>query len=375
MKQMLLSTKVGLIPLLAVILLNFSCKKNFEKSADQNVSAASLSSEKVPQSLKDFTQVNLIGDEDEYNPARIDPLLVNAWGISFSPGGVVWVSAEATGKSFVVNKDGGQLLPPVSIPSPTDTVGGHPTGQVFNSSTSFRLPNGNPARFIFAGDDGVLSGWNGGTSAKRMVNNSATASWLGLALASNAGKYYLYAANFKQNGGIDVFDSTWTQVSISLTDANLPADYAPFNIQAIDNMLFVMYAKIGDDGDEVVHPGNGIVDIYNPDGSFVKRFVSHGQLNAPWGIAKAPPTFYGSQFGSIPNTYLVGNFGDGHINAYDAEGTFLGQLRGHGTPIEIEGLWGIAFAPATAPADQRNRLYFAAGVEDEQHGLFGYIIK
>jgi uncharacterized protein (TIGR03118 family) len=375
MKQMLLSTKVGLIPLLAMILLNFSCKKNFEKSADQSVSAASLSSEKIPQSLKDFTQVNLIGDEDEYNPARIDPLLVNAWGMSFSPGGVVWVSAEATGKSFVVNKDGGQILPPVSIPSPTDTVGGHPTGQVFNSSTSFRLPNGNPARFIFAGDDGVLSGWNGGTSAKRMVNNSATASYLGLALASNAGKNYLYAANFKQNGGIDVFDSTWTQVSISLTDPNLPADYAPFNIQAIDNMLFVMYAKIGDDGDEVVHPGNGIVDIYNPDGSFVKRFVSHGQLNAPWGIAKAPPTFYGSQFGSIPNTYLVGNFGDGHINAYDAEGTFLGQLRGHGTPIEIEGLWGIAFAPATAPADQRNRLYFAAGVEDEQHGLFGYIIK
>jgi uncharacterized protein (TIGR03118 family) len=377
MKQISFRTifKEGLIPLFILIFLNLSCKKNFEKNADQKIAPASLSSEKVPQSLKDFTQVNLIGDEDEYHPARIDAALVNGWGISFSPGGIVWISAEATGKSLVVTKDGSQVLPPVSIPSPTDTIGGHPTGQVFNGSTSFRLPNGNPARFIFAGADGVLSGWNGGTSAKKMVDNSATASYLGIALASNAGKNYLYAANFKDEGQIDVFDSTWTQVPISFTDPNLPEDYYPFNIQAIDNMLFVMYAKIGADGDEIAHPGFGIVDIYNPDGSFVKRFISHGQLNAPWGIAKAPPTFYGSQFGNIPNTYLVGNFGDGHINAYSWDGTFLGQLRGHGVPIEIEGLWGISFAPASATSVDPNRLFFAAGPDDEEHGLFGYIVK
>jgi len=118
----------------------------------------------------------------------------------------------------------------------------------------------------------------------------------------------------------------------------------------------------------------GYVDIFNPDGSLVKRFISRGQLNAPWGIAKAPAGFWGDG-SDIQNVILVGNFGDGHINAFDADGSFLGQLRGHGNPIVIEGLWGIAFAPSTSTAINHNRLYFAAGPDDEEHGLFGYISK
>src|SRR6478672_7114189 len=162
---------VGLIPLIALLFLNLGCQKKFEQSADPNVSAASLSSEKdkVPQSLKDFTQTNLVGDNDEYSPGRTDSNLVNAWGITFSSGGIVWISAEVTGKSVVYTNAGAQVLPAVSIPSPTEATGGHPTGTVFNGSSAFKLPNGNPARFIFAGDDGVISGWNGGPAAVRAV--------------------------------------------------------------------------------------------------------------------------------------------------------------------------------------------------------------
>jgi uncharacterized protein (TIGR03118 family) len=368
---------VGLIPLLTLFFLNLGCQKNFEKNPHQKIPASSQSSEKekVPQSLKDFTQVNLVGDNDEYNPATIDSVLVNAWGLAFSSGGTPWISAEATGKSTIYNKDGVILgLSPVSIPSPTDTVGGHPTGIVFNGSADFILPNGRPARFIFAGDDGVISGWNGGTSAKRAVNNPATAGYFGLALAIDGGNNFLYAANFVE-GKIDVFDKNWAAVTKPFTDPNLPAAYSPFNIQAIDNLLYVMYAKVGPDGDEIAHAGFGLVDIFNPDGSFVKRFISYGQLNAPWGIAKAPAGFYGSGFGDIQNTFLVGNFGDGRINAYNWDGTFLGQLRAHGNPIVIEGLWAISFAPATATTVDPNRLYFTAGPDDEEEGLFGYIIK
>ena len=135
-----------------------------------------------------------------------------------------------------------------------------------------------------------------------------------------------------------------------------------------------MYAKVGPDGDEIHHEGFGIVDIYNPDGSFVKRFVSNGQLNAPWGIAWAPAGFWGNG-SNVQNVILIGNFGDGRINAFNSDGAFLGQLRAHGNPIVIEGLWAIAFAPATSTAINHDFLYFAAGPDDETHGLFGYIKK
>lgn len=367
---------IALITLIA-LLFNFGCRKDLQKISDQNILPANQSSEsqKIPQSLKDFTQVNLVRDTNEGDTAKIQPALVNAWGLTFSSGGTAWISAEATGKSVVVNKDGVQGLPPVSIPSPTATTGGHPTGIIFSrSSTAFILPNGRPARFIFAGDDGVISGWNTPGAAAIRKFYSATAVYLGLAIASDGGHPFLYAANFKE-GKIDVFDSTWTMVTKTFTDPGLPTGYSPFNIQAIDNNLYVMYAKVGPDGDEIHHNGFGLVDVFTSHGTFVKRFISNGQLNSPWGIAKAPAGFYGGEFGSIPNTYLVGNFGDGRINAYSSDGTFLGQLRAHGNPIIIEGLWALSFAPTTATTVDPNRLYFTAGPADETHGLFGYIIK
>ena len=348
------------------LLLNLGCQKTVEKKEliPEEVTG-------IGKSAKDFIQVNLVGNNDEYDPVRMDPLLVNAWGISFAPSGVIWISAEATGVSAVYDKDGNQVLSARSIPSPGATTGGHPTGQVFNGGTGFRLPNGNAARFIFAGADGVISGWNGGAAAIKKIDNSPDAVYLGITIAAQGPDTFLYAANFSE-GRIDVFDTAWNEVSKPFMDPNLPDGYAPFNIQNIDNMLYVLYAKVGA-GEEEIGPGLGYVNIFNPNGSLIKRFVSKGQLNAPWGVAKAPASFWGD--GSISNVILVGNFGDGRINAYDENGNFLGQLRAHGNPIVIEGLWAITFAPASATSINPNWLYFAAGPDDEEEGLFGYITK
>jgi uncharacterized protein (TIGR03118 family) len=354
-----------------VLALVISCQKSIDRtSAGNDASVAG----KEPQTLKNFEQVNLVGDNDEYSPAHIDANLVNGWGISFPTSGPAWVSAEGKGKTVIYSGVGVAAgFSPVSIPGAGTSTVGHPTGQVFNSTPDFKLLNGNKAAFIFASADGTISGWNGGATAVRMIDDSPDASYLGIAIASDGGANFLYVANFAEKK-IDVYDKNWAEVSKSFTDPDLPSDYSPFNIQNVGGKLYVMYAKLGDDGDEVVAPGNGYVDIYNPNGSLEKRFISRGQLNAPWGVATAPAGFWGSGSDN-QGVILVGNFGDGHINAYNSDGAFLGQLRASGNPIEIEGLWGIAFAPATSTAINHNWLYFAAGPDDEEHGLFGYIKK
>jgi uncharacterized protein (TIGR03118 family) len=363
--------------LFSLLLFNTGCQKDLRNmNAEQQLNADRMNKKgKIPQLLKDFTQVNLVASSEEYNAARVDPLLVNAWGLSFSPTGIAWISAEGAGVSAVYNSEGLQILPAVSIPSPASATGGHPTGQVFNGSTDFKLPNGNPARFIFDGVDGVISGWNGGPAAVKVIDNSSTSAYTGLAMAADGGNNFLYAANFRA-GRIDVFDKDWNMVNNKpFMDPNLPAGYAPFNIQAVGGKLYVMYAKVDPvEGEEEAGPGLGYVDIYNTDGSFVKRFVSKGQLNAPWGVAWAPASFFGDDENARP-AILIGNFGDGHINAYNEDGNFLGQLRAHGNPIVIDGLWAISFPPATATAVNANRLYFTAGPDDETEGIFGYIIK
>jgi uncharacterized protein (TIGR03118 family) len=371
MKKDFLKASISFLPqvifiILFILTVNISCRKAINEPVAEEMQVT-----KSPKDLKDFEQVNLVGNNTEYNPVRVDPLLVNAWGIAFSPTGTIWVSAEGTGVSTVYNKEGAQVLAPVAIPSPSATTGGHPTGQVFNGSRGFRLSNGNPARFIFAGADGVISGWNGGTLAREAVDESPDAVYLGITMARDGADSFLYVANFSQNR-IDVYDSAWHEVSKPFMDPNIPAGYAPFNIENIGNKLYVMYAKVGD-GEEETGPGLGYVDEYNTNGTLIRRFVSRGQLNAPWGIAKTPATFWGED--GMTNIYLIGNFGDGRINAFNENGQFLGQLRSHGNPIVIEGLWGISFPPVTATAIDPNRLYFAAGPDDEEEGLFGYIIK
>jgi uncharacterized protein (TIGR03118 family) len=352
------------------LFMSTGCKKSVQPAAGpEELPAAPF---KEPKQLKDFTQVNLVGNNNKYNPARIEPNLVNGWGIAFSPGGTAWVNATNTGLSFLFNSVGVPPRAPVAIPSPVAATGGLPTGIVFNGSADFKIPNGNPARFIFVGVDGVVSGWNTGNFAARMVDSSATSAYTGLAIGVANGANYLYAANFRA-GRIDVFDKDYKSVTtMPFHDPNLPAGYSPFNIENVQGKLYVMYAKVGPDGRDEAHPGFGYVDIYSTSGILERRFVSGGQLNAPWGVAKAPPGFFGED--GMSGVVLIGNFGDGRINAFDADGRFLGQLRKHGEPIKIDGLWAITFAPTTSPINP-NWLYFAAGPDHEENGLFGYITK
>jgi uncharacterized protein (TIGR03118 family) len=325
--------------------------------------------------LKDFKQVNLVANNDEYNAVRIDPMFQNGWGLSFSPTGIAWVSAANTGLSEVWDQSGNIILPAVTIPGPGDAgTGGHPSGQLFNSTTGFKLSNGNPARFIFAGLDGVISGWNGGSAALKAIDDSKEgAIYTGIALASDKGANFLYLANFGE-GTIDVYDSNWVEVEKPFKDPNIPSGYGPFNIQAVGNVLYVMYAK-DNNGEEETGLGKGYVDVYKPNGTLIKRFASNGALNAPWGVTAAPDEFFsGMGMPAIHNAILVGNFGDGHINVFDQHGNFIGQLRSKGKAIEIDGLWGISFLPSTASGNP-DWLYFASGPDDEADGLFGYITK
>lgn len=318
--------------------------------------------------LDGYHQTNLVADVAGYGAARIDPALVNPWGISFSPTSPLWISANHTSVSVIYDKDGMTVIPPVTI----QNGNGAPTGQVFNGTTGFVIPEtGKPARFIFCGEDGTITAWNGGPAAVLVADRSnEEAVYKGLAMANDGTGNFLYAADFK-GSKIDVFDSTFTYVTDKpFQDASIPGNYGPFNIRNIDGKLYVTYAKhlAPDNEDDQKGAGNGYVDIFSTDGKLIKRFASRGALNSPWGIV---PSAAG--FTSVSGAILIGNFGDGLINVYTSDGNFVGSLKdSSGHNIAIEGLWAIESNIHNADPQQ---LYFTAGPADETHGLFGYISK
>ena len=309
-----------------------------------------------------YQQVNLVSDVSGYNAARIDPNLGNAWGIAIGPTGAFWISANHTALGPVYDRNGTQLLPAVS------TSGSPVTGVVYNNTGSFM-----GAKFIYAGEDGKILAWTSGDSAIVMADRSASnAVYKGLAIASDGSANFIYAANFKGNK-IDVFDQNYNYVTGKpFTDASIPAGFAPFNIYNHDGKLYVTYAKqlAPDNEDDEKGVGNGYVDIFNPDGTLVKRFASQGTLNSPWGLVDAP-----AGFGQGTDIILVGNFGDGRINIFKSDGTFVGQLMSNGSTIQIDGLWALVFPEDGIPAGDPNQLFFTAGPHDEDHGLFGYLMK
>lgn len=323
-----------------------------------------------------YQQHNLVSDG--FVPAdHFDAKLVNGWGVAFNPFGPIWVADNNSGVSTIY--DGLGIAAPlvVNIPSPGNSAGGGtPTGIVFNASAGFEVSQGNPARFIFATEDGLIAAWSptaDATHAITVVNNSAGAAvYKGLALSAGGTGSLLYAADFR-NARIDVFDSSFKPVALQMGaffDPNLPAGFAPFGLQAINGNIYVAYAK--QDAarhDDVAGKGFGFVNVFDPNGQLIRRVVSGGRLNAPWGMTLAP-----AGFGKFSNRLLVGNFGDGRINAYDlATGQFVGRLKAPGgRPIQIDGLWGIAFGKGFASAPV-NTLFFAAGPGDELHGLYGRI--
>lgn len=312
-----------------------------------------------------YTQHNLVSDIPGL-AAYTDPQLVNPWGVAFSGGSPFWVSDNGMGLATLYNTFGVKQGLVVTIPPPGASGTSAPTGQVFNSTTDF-----GGSHFIFSTEDGTIAAWSGGTSAVLSFTSSAGAIYKGLAIASDAGKNYLYATDF-HNNSIDVLDANFKKVSLtgSFTDPSLPSGYAPFGIQVSGNRIYVTYAlQDSAKKDDVACPGCGFLDVFNTDGTFVQRLVSAGALNSPWGVTWAP-----GNFGKFSGDLLVGNFGDGTINAYDpTTGNWLGVLTDkNGNPIVNSGLWDLKFGNGGNGGFQ-NVLYFSAGLNGEADGLFGQI--
>jgi uncharacterized protein (TIGR03118 family) len=309
-----------------------------------------------------FFQQNLVSNVPGLAKVT-DPQLVNPWGISFGPSSPFWIANNGTGVSTLYNGAGTKQGLVVTIPSagPVGTTS-TPTGTVFNPAAA----NFTGDRFLFATEEGTIAGWQGALGTTAAIRVPATgANYKGLAIAGDR----IFATDFG-NGQIDVFDSSYSQLSLggAFTDPNLPADYVPFGIQTIGGNLFVTFANKTPGSDEENHgPGLGFVDEFDTNGNLLRRVISDGALDAPWGLALAP-----AGFGDFGGALLVGNFGDGRINAFDPNtGMLLGSLLDlGGNPIEIEGLWGLAFGN-TGPGFSPNKLYFAAGIDDEANGLFG----
>ena len=322
-----------------------------------------------------YHQTNLVSDLPGM-AATIDPNLVNPWGISASPTSPMWVSDNNAGAATLYNGAGTPVPLVVKIPQPSGADGGAPTGTVFNPSADFMGD-----RFLFATEDGTIVGWNPAIDLhKGIVRRDRStvglgAVYKGLAIANNGVGNHIYATNFRF-GTVEVFDTKYNLVSLSgsFSDSRIPTGFAPFNIQELGGRLYVTYAKQKPDKhDDLSGPGNGFVNVFDLNGHLLRRLIRHGALNSPWGLALAP-----ENFGPFSEALLVGNFGDGHINAYSPRsGRLIGTLRNEsGAPIAISGLWGIRFGNgsrgggALAPT---NTLYFAAGIGEEQHGLFGAI--
>ncbi|WP_321470352.1 TIGR03118 family protein [uncultured Paludibaculum sp.] len=315
---------------------------------------------------------------------HVDPNLAGSWGIALGPTTPFWISNEMTGTTTVYNGNGEPFptASPLIVKIPNGAGGnGHssPTGQVWNGTAGFEVGPGKPAAFLFATENGGIAGWNRDVDPANAILkvDNAGANYKGLALGIGSSGPMLYAANFK-TGTVDVFDYTFQSVPApgGFTDPTLPAGYAPFNIQRFGRRLFVSYAKQDESKDEdEPGDGNGLISVFDMDGNFQQRLVTGGVLNSPWGMAIAP-----AFFGDYSNTLLVGNFGDGKINAFDlTSGQPVGQLRYRdGSVIALEGLWALVFGNGRNGGDA-NTLYFTAAVSGGpsgskgDHGVFGSV--
>ena len=298
--------------------------------------------------------------------------LVNPWGLASSPTGPFWIANEGTGTSSIARADGLLVARDVHVP---DDESGHPTGLVFNGDGGFLIRSGGvvgSSVFLFVTLEGRVLGWNPSVDAENAIvaadHGSDGAVYTGAAIAGEHARRFLYAANFG-GGSVDVFDQDFDLI-LKLRIPGLPPNYAPFGIAAIDGRLFVTSAlRDPTTGEDVPGSGNGYIHVMDPDGSNLEVFAFRGELNAPWGLVQAP-----GGFGMFSQKLLVGNFGDGRILAFNIHnGQFLGALEDEdGEPIVIRGIWGLLFGNGGAGGDPHD-LYFTAGIQDEEHGVFGEI--
>jgi uncharacterized protein (TIGR03118 family) len=303
---------------------------------------------------------------------QTNPDLVNAWGLAFNQtAGPAWIANAGTGTSSVL--DGrNKLLLTVTVPAPEGVDKAAPTGIVFNANKDAFKGDA----FVFVTEDGTVAGWQQGIGASLRVDNSASqAIYKGATIADVKGKPRLYATNFHA-GRVDVYDQDYAvvpQANGAFTDPSVPSGFAPFNADAVGNLILVTYAKQDEDAhDDVKGAGNGFLDAFDTEGNLVARLASSGTLNSPWGLAVTP-----DDFGPIPHRLLVGNFGDGLINVFDVDlsqsglrADFEGQIGDRrGVPLAIEGLWSLRFPGG--PGFDPSQLYFTAGPGDEEHGEYG----
>ncbi|ADV82528.1 TIGR03118 family protein [Terriglobus saanensis] len=323
------------------------------------------------QTQSTYLQTNLISDG--FVPAaHIDSNLKNPWGLSI--GQDFWTDSPGSGLSIVTDATGTPSFD-VTVPAASGTGPGTPAGTVFNSdTTAFTIPLKGSATFLFGTLDGTIAAWNASTpTAVTVVNNSAAkAVYTDIVVDKNATGTFLLAANFSL-GTVDVFDTNFAAAHLTgaFADPDIPAGYAPFGIHSIGSNVYVTYAQVDPtSGREVVGAGLGYVNVFDNNGNLLKRAISQGNLNAPWGMALAP-----SGFGSFGGDLLIGNFGDGIINVYDPNSfALLGQLTdASGNPIANTGLWEIVFGTGTNGAGDPNTLYLAAGINGEQDGVVATI--
>lgn len=347
----------------------------------------------VPAFAQNYQITNLVSD-GTIEAAHTDANLVNGWGLSRSSTSPWWISDNGTGKATLYDGAGVANSRVVTIPALKPDGTGTPTGTIFNGNAAFALKPGLFSLFLFATEDGTISGWNPNVDPNaQIMAKRPKAVYKGLAQATLNGAQYLYAANF-HSGRIDVYDTNfqpvflgpnaftldgdrddffsgkgaWTNARTHAEDFWLFRRMAPFNIQNIGGTLFVTFAQ--QDAmrhDEVAGAGLGLVALFTPAGKLI-RVLEHGPfLNAPWGVVAAP-----SDFGGFSHALLVGQFGSGEIVAYNINtGQFLGRmLDANGSTIVIDGLWALSFGNG-GTAGPLNTLYFTAGPNDESHGLFG----
>jgi uncharacterized protein (TIGR03118 family) len=349
-----------------------------------------------------YRQTNLVASNDAYGAAVVDATLLNAWGIAIRPagaGGHFWITANVTGLSsqWVGDVAGLPLyqddLRIVTVPGPSVGSGvtpsqpivqpGTPTGVVFNGGSQFRITQGSivdaPARFLFATDNGVISGWTERKNAdgsfdrpfnaKTVIDASGSgAQFFGIGIDEAGGR--LYAADFGTQPGMRVYDSHFADISVGAGFANpFGGGYQPFNVQVLDDRVFVAYALWGSAGEEEPGAGNGRIAEFGADGMLLHTWGDGTGLDVPWGLAIAP-----QGFGALSGHLLVSNFGDGSIAAFDpVTREFVDLIRDDkGQVITIEGIWGLQFGNGVS-LGEANRLYFAAGPEDETAGLFGHL--
>jgi len=354
---------------------------------------AALSLPIEAQSAGAYKVTNLISDGSV--PANVtDPNFINPWAVSTS--GTWWINAEGSGYSFVVPSTSttnplGTINFKVIIPpaSGSTTAPGAPAGSVTTAGTVGMIlpaPNSTKASFLFASTDGVISGWNSKLGAANAVtqvvinNGAAGASYTGLAIINTGTASYILAANFGAGKAIEVYDSNFvkTQLAGSFTDPTLPSGYAPFSVHVLNGKVYVAYAQRTATApyDTVDGVGNGAVSVFDTSGNFVARVATGGNLNSPWGVALAP-----ANFGIFGGSILIGNFGDGMINAYDPAGnSFRGTLTDSSAkPLTYAALWELLPGGTTVgnttsvSGGDTNTVYFTAGLNNEAHGLFGAI--